>query len=133
MLIAKNIFKNHLKKQIINNVTISVNNSEIVGLLGPNGAGKSTLFYIISGLVKPDTGEIFFNNTDITNLSLSYRAKLGILYLPQETSVFRDMTVEDNLMVALEIIEKNKLKREQSLKELLNRFSIIFDGFFVDF
>ena len=124
MLVAENLSKTYSKKKIVKNVTISVKNSEIVGLLGPNGAGKSTSFYIISGLIRPDTGKVFFNGIDITNLSLSYRAKLGIAYLPQEISVFRGMTVQENIMTALEIIEKNKLKREQKLEELLAQFSI---------
>ena len=93
-------------------------------ILGPNGAGKSTSFYIISGLIKPDVGKIFFNGLDITNLSLSYRAKLGISYLPQEISIFRGMTVQENLMTVLELIEKDKIKREQKLEELLAEFSI---------
>ena len=124
MLVAENLSKTYAKKKIVKNVTISVQNSEIVGLLGPNGAGKSTSFHMISGLIKPDVGKIFFNGIDITNLSLSYRAKLGIAYLPQEISVFRSMTVQENIMVALEMIEKNRLKREQRLEELLAQFSI---------
>jgi lipopolysaccharide export system ATP-binding protein len=124
MLVAENLSKTYAKKKIVKNVTISVQNSEIVGLLGPNGAGKSTSFHMISGLIKPDVGKIFFNGIDITNLSLSYRAKLGIAYLPQEISVFRGMTVQENIMVALEMIEKNKLNREQRLEELLAQFSI---------
>jgi len=124
MLVAENLSKTYAKKKIVKNVTISVQNSEIVGLLGPNGAGKSTSFHMISGLIKPDVGKIFFNGIDITNLSLSYRAKLGIAYLPQEISVFRSMTVQENIMVALEMIEKNKLNREQRLEELLAQFSI---------
>ena len=124
MLIAKNLFKAYKRKQIVKGVTISVKSAEIVGLLGPNGAGKSTSFHMMSGLIKPDIGKIFFNGCDITNLSLSYRARLGIVYLPQETSIFRDMTVEENLMTALEIIEKNKIKRKSQLDNLLNRFSM---------
>ena len=124
MLVAKNLFKAYTKKQIVKDITISVKKGEIVGLLGPNGAGKSTSFHIISGLIKPDTGKIIFNGCDITNLSLSYRAKLGIVYLPQEMSIFREMTVEENLMLALEIIEKNKIKRKLQLDNLLDRFSI---------
>ena len=124
MLVAENLFKTYSKKKIVNDVTISVNNSEIVGLLGPNGAGKSTSFYIISGLIKPDVGKVFFNGIDITNLSLSYRAKLGISYLPQGISIFRGMTVQENLMTVLELIEKDKIKREQRLEELLAEFSI---------
>ena len=124
MLVAENLSKTYAKKKIVKNVTISVQNSEIVGLLGPNGAGKSTSFHMISGLIKPDVGKIFFNGIDITNLSLSYRAKLGIAYLPHEISVFRSMTVQENIMVALEMIEKNRLKREQRLEELLAQFSI---------
>ena len=121
MLVAENLSKTYAKKKIVKNVTISVQNSEIVGLLGPNGAGKSTSFHMISGLIKPDVGKIFFNGIDITNLSLSYRAKLGIAYLPQEISVFRSMTVQENIMVALEMIEKNRLKREQRLEELIQK------------
>jgi lipopolysaccharide export system ATP-binding protein len=124
MLVAENLCKAYSKRSVVKNVTISVKNSEIVGLLGPNGAGKSTSFYMIAGLIKPDFGKIFLNGVDITDLPLSYRAKLGLSYLPQEMSVFRGMTVNENIMTVLEIVEKDQFKREQKLEELLAEFSI---------
>ena len=124
MLIAKNLCKFYAQRSIIKDVTISVKSSEIIGLLGPNGAGKSTSFYILAGLVKPDSGKIFLNDLEITNMPLSYRAKLGIAYLPQEASIFRSMTVDENIMTVLEIVEKDPSKREQKLEELLAKFSI---------
>ena len=124
MLIAKNLCKFHAQRSIIKDVTISVKSSEIIGLLGPNGAGKSTSFYILAGLVKPDSGKIFLNDLEITNMPLSYRAKLGIAYLPQEASIFRSMTVDENIMTVLEIVGKDPSKREQKLDQLLAKFSI---------
>ena len=124
MLVAENLCKFYSKRSIVKNVTISVKSSEIVGLLGPNGAGKSTSFYMFAGLIKPDRGKIFFNGVEITDLPLSYRAKLGIAYLPQETSIFRGMTVNENIMTVLEIVEKDHFKREQKLEELLAEFLI---------
>lgn len=124
MLIAENLCKFYSQRIIIKDVTISITNSEIVGLLGPNGAGKSTSFYILAGLIKPDSGKIFFNGMEITGMPLSSRAKLGIAYLPQEASIFRSMTVSENIMTVLEIVEKDSLKREQKLDELLAKFSI---------
>ena len=124
MLVAENLCKFYSQRVIIKDVTISVKSSEIVGLLGPNGAGKSTSFYILAGLIRPDSGKIFFNGMEITNMSLSSRAKLGIAYLPQEASIFRSMTVSENIMTVLEIIEKDPFKREQKLDQLLAKFSI---------
>ncbi|MFQ3306958.1 MAG: lipopolysaccharide export system ATP-binding protein [Candidatus Midichloriaceae bacterium] len=124
MLVAENICKFYSKRRVVKKVNITVNSSEIIGLLGPNGAGKSTTFYMISGLIKPDRGSIFLNGSNITNMSLPYRAKLGIAYLPQEISIFKSMTVGENIMTVLEIIEKSTSKREQLLEEILVLFSI---------
>ena len=124
MLVAENISKTHKDKNIIKNVTFSVNPGEVVGLLGPNGAGKSTSFNILAGTVKPDSGNIFFNGNKITNLSLSDRALMGISYLPQEMSIFRSMTVSENILTALEITEPNLHERKKKLETLLTDFSI---------
>lgn len=105
-------------------MTFSIQKSEIVGLLGPNGSGKSTSFYMLAGLIKPDHGKVFLNGIEITHLSLAARAKLGIAYLPQESSIFRGMTVSENIMTVLEITEKEQFTKEQRLEELLAEFSI---------
>ena len=111
-------------KQVVRNISLNINRGEIVGLLGPNGAGKTTTFYIIVGLVKPDTGEIYMDNIDVSTLPIYLRGQKGISYLPQEASIFRGMNVEDNLMSIIEIIEKNKDKHQIVLENLLNEFDI---------
>ena len=102
MIIAKNIHVNYGKKIILDDISLNVNFKKINGLLGPNGAGKTTLFYSLAGLLKPSKGKIYLNETEITNLSLSKRAELGIVYLPQEPSIFRNLSVKDNLRSSLE-------------------------------
>ncbi|AGA65292.1 Lipopolysaccharide ABC transporter, ATP-binding protein LptB [Liberibacter crescens BT-1] len=109
----------------MNNVSISVRKGEVVGLLGPNGAGKTTCFYMITGLVSVDSGRITIYGNDITSMPMYRRARLGIGYLPQETSIFRGLTVEQNILAVLEVYEKDKKKRAAKLNLLLEEFHII--------
>ncbi len=118
------ISKSFGNKQVVRNISLNINRGEIVGLLGPNGAGKTTTFYIIVGLIRPDTGEIYLENIDVSTLPIYLRGQKGISYLPQEASIFRGMNVEDNLMSIIEIIEKNKDKHQIILENLLNEFDI---------
>ncbi len=118
------ISKSFGNKQVVRNISLNINRGEIVGLLGPNGAGKTTTFYIIVGLISPDTGEIYLENIDVSTLPIYLRGQKGISYLPQEASIFRGMNVEDNLMSIIEIIEKNKDKHQIILENLLNEFDI---------
>ena len=118
------ISKSFGNKQVVRNISLNINRGEIVGLLGPNGAGKTTTFYIIVGLIKPDTGEIHIENIDVSTLPIYLRGQKGISYLPQEASIFRGMNVEDNLMSIIEIIEKNREKHQIILENLLNEFDI---------
>ena len=101
ILTAKNLSKSYGNKIVIRDISLQIKQGEAVGLLGPNGAGKTTSFYMIVGLVKPDKGDIFIDNTDITNFAIHQRSKLGIGYLPQEASIFRGMTVEQNMTAML--------------------------------
>jgi lipopolysaccharide export system ATP-binding protein len=123
-LVAEGLGKTYKKRPVVRNVSISVRRGEAVGLLGPNGAGKTTSFYMIVGLVKPDTGNIRLDGNDITLLPMYRRARLGIGYLPQEASIFRGLNVSQNIMAALEVVEPRRDKREQMLDELLAEFSI---------
>ncbi len=118
------ICKTYKGRKVVNNVTVEVKQGEIVGLLGPNGAGKTTSFYMIVGLVKPDAGHVYLDDTDITNFPMYKRAQMGIGYLPQEVSVFRKLTVEDNIMAILEMTDLDKQAREQRLEQLLDEFSL---------
>lgn len=125
VLAAKNIAKTYAKCPIVNNVSLHVASNEIVGLLGPNGAGKTTSFYMLVGLVRADAGHIFYNQQEITEFPMHRRAKLGIGYLPQEASVFRKLSVSDNLRAVLEL--RKNLSRGQidlMIDELLSEFSI---------
>jgi lipopolysaccharide export system ATP-binding protein len=124
ILKALNLAKSYHKKIVIRDVSIEVKQGEIVGLLGPNGAGKTTSFYMIVGLIPNDSGSIFIDKIDISHLPMYQRARLGIGYLPQEASIFRGMTVEQNIMAILEIAEANIVKRKEKLNELLEEFSI---------
>ena len=121
---VKDLKKSYGTKCVLNGVNIEVKKGEVVGLLGPNGAGKTTLFYSIVGLIKVDDGKILLQNHDITRFPMYYRAKLGVGYLPQENSIFRGLTVEENILAVLEIVEKDKKKRVQKLLSLLKDFSI---------
>ncbi len=119
-----NIGKSFKKRPVVRGVSIKITQGEVVGLLGPNGAGKTTCFYIICGLIKSDYGTISYGGHDISSLSMYRRARLGIGYLPQEASIFRGLNVEDNIRVALEVVESSSGKREAKLEELLAEFSI---------
>lgn len=123
-LYTKEIKKTYKGRGVVKGVSVEVNQGEIVGLLGPNGAGKTTSFYMIVGLVKPDSGEVFLDEIDITTLPMYKRSQLGIGYLPQEISVFRKLSVEDNIMAILEMTDMNKEQREERLEQLLNEFSL---------
>jgi lipopolysaccharide export system ATP-binding protein len=123
-LTATAVGKVYKKRPVVRNVSISVRRGEAVGLLGPNGAGKTTTFYMIVGLVRPDTGSISLDGADITGLPMYRRARLGIGYLPQEASVFRGLNVEQNVMAALEVVESDKDRRDQMLDELLAEFGV---------
>jgi lipopolysaccharide export system ATP-binding protein len=109
---------------VVDGVSIEVSQGEIVGLLGPNGAGKTTSFYMIVGLVRPDEGNVFLDGTNITRLPMYKRAQLGIGYLPQEVSVFRKLSVEDNILAILEMTDLSKAQREEKLEKLLSEFSL---------
>lgn len=121
---AKNLVKIIKKNKIISDISIEVRSGEVVGLLGPNGAGKTTSFYIICGLLLPSSGKVFFDSKDITALSLHKRSQLGIGYLPQESSVFKDLSVEENLMIAAEICLDSEEERYKRTEELLEEFNI---------
>ena len=123
-LFIKKISKMYGNKQVVRDISISIKRNEIVGLLGPNGAGKTTTFYIIVGLVKPDSGSIYLDKLDVSNLPIYLRGKYGISYLPQEASIFRGMNVEDNLLSIIEIKEKDRNKQSIILQNLLNEFDI---------
>lgn len=121
---VNNLGKSYAKRPVVRDVSINVSRGEAVGLLGPNGAGKTTCFYMITGLVSPDYGTITLDGSDITKLPMYRRARLGIGYLPQEASIFRGMTVEQNIMAVLEVTEPVAEKRQLALDELLAEFSI---------
>jgi len=123
-LYTQNIEKIYNGRTVVQNVSFEVNQGEIVGLLGPNGAGKTTSFYMIVGLVKPDKGKVYLGETDITKLPMYKRAQMGIGYLPQEISVFRKLSVEDNIMAILEMTNLDKIARHKKLEQLLDEFSL---------
>ena len=123
-LIVNKISKSFSNKPIVRDLSLNIKRGEIVGLLGPNGAGKTTTFYMMVGLVKPDTGSIILDKIDVSDLPIHIRGKMGISYLPQEPSIFRGMNVEDNIMSIIEIIEKDKSKHIIILENLLNEFDI---------
>lgn len=121
---TNNLVKIYGNRTVVNNVSFNVSQGEIVGLLGPNGAGKTTSFYQVVGLVKPDSGKVFLNDIDITRLPMYKRAKMGIGYLPQEASVFRKLSVEDNITAVLEMTNLKKSAQREKLESLLNEFRL---------
>jgi lipopolysaccharide export system ATP-binding protein len=123
-LSACNLSKTYGKKKVITDVSFNVKQNEVVAILGPNGAGKTTSFYILVGLVLPNSGNVFLDNINITKIPIHQRAKLGISYLPQEMSIFRGLNVEQNIMAVLEIVERNIQIRKEKLEKLLSEFSI---------
>jgi lipopolysaccharide export system ATP-binding protein len=124
ILRAENLLKKYKKRTVVNNVSVQVSQGEIVGLLGPNGAGKTTSFYMIVGLIKPNEGNIFLNDENITDLPMYQRAKRGIGYLAQEASVFRTLSVEENILAPLEMREMTKKDRLEKVETLLEEFSL---------
>ena len=123
-LYTVNIQKTYKGRPVVNGVSVEVNQGEIVGLLGPNGAGKTTSFYMMVGLVRPDEGSVFLDEVEITKLPMYKRAQMGIGYLPQEVSVFRKLSVEDNIMAILEMTSMSKNERNEKLEQLLEEFSL---------
>jgi len=123
-LYTEDIRKTYRGRNVVGGVSIEVSQGEIVGLLGPNGAGKTTSFYMIVGLVRPDAGKVYLDGKDITSLPMYKRAQLGIGYLPQEVSVFRKLSVEDNILAILEMTDLTKPQREEKLEKLLSEFSL---------
>lgn len=121
---AKNLVKKYKKRTVVDHISVEVEQGEIVGLLGPNGAGKTTTFYMIVGLIKPNEGEIFLDDKNITDLAMYRRAKRGIGYLAQEASVFRKLTVEENILAVLEMRDLSKEEQRQKTEELLEEFSL---------
>ncbi|MDX1445888.1 LPS export ABC transporter ATP-binding protein [Lishizhenia sp.] len=121
---TQEIKKSYKGRKVVKGVSIEVNQGEIVGLLGPNGAGKTTSFYMIVGLVKPDEGKVFLDADEITKMPMYKRSQLGIGYLPQEVSVFRKLSVEDNIMAILEMTALNKAERHAKLEQLIEEFSL---------
>jgi lipopolysaccharide export system ATP-binding protein len=123
-LAAHNVDKSFGNRKVVNSVSLYVRRGEAVGLLGPNGAGKTTVFYMITGLIKADRGQIELDGYDVTGLPMYQRARLGIGYLPQEASIFRGLNVEDNIRAVLEVVEPNRRRREADLNALLDEFGI---------
>ena len=120
---AENLVKIYNERTVVNNISFEVNKGEVVGL--PNGAGKTTTFYMVVGLIRPNSGKIFIDDTDLTDMTMDKRAKQGIGYLPQEASIFRKLSVEDNIKLVLELNEKlDKKQKKEKLEELLEEFSI---------
>jgi len=123
-IIAQGLCKSYKKRRVVNKISLEVHKGEIVGLLGPNGAGKTTTFYMITGIVKPESGKVFFNEQDITDYPMYKRANMGIGYLAQEPSIFRDLSVEDNILAILEMRKINKEERIKIKNDLLEEFKL---------
>lgn len=121
---TKDLVKTYSGRKVVDHVSIEVNQGEIVGLLGPNGAGKTTTFYQVVGLIKPDEGEVFLGDDNITKLPMYKRARMGIGYLPQEASVFRKLSVEDNIAAVLEMTHLSKTEQKEKLESLINEFRL---------
>lgn len=124
ILRAENLMKKYKKRTVVNNVSVEVRQGEIVGLLGPNGAGKTTSFYMMVGLIKPNEGKIFLDTEDITQLPMYQRARRGLGYLAQEASVFRKLSVEENIMAPLEMTTMSASRRKHKVEQLLEEFSL---------
>ena len=124
MLHARDLIKRYKGRTVVAGVSVQVRQGEIVGLLGPNGAGKTTTFYMITGLIRPNSGHVMLDDTEITDLPMYKRAQRGIGYLPQEASVFRKLSVEDNIRAILEMTRLSKAEQEARLESLLNEFSL---------
>ncbi|MDI6804161.1 MAG: LPS export ABC transporter ATP-binding protein [Bacteroidota bacterium] len=124
ILFSEGLYKKYKKRFVVKNVNIEVKQGEVVGLLGPNGAGKTTTFYMIVGMIKPNDGKVFLNNTEITKFAMYKRARLGIGYLPQEASVFRKLSVYDNIMAVLQMMKLAQREREEWCNRLLEDFGI---------
>jgi lipopolysaccharide export system ATP-binding protein len=123
-LVIRSLRKSYRKRPVIRDVSITLNRGEVVALLGPNGSGKTTCFYAIAGLITPEGGQVIIDGRDVTALPMYRRARLGIGYLPQEVSIFRGLSVEDNILAVLEIAMPDRHKRRERLEELLSEFSI---------
>ncbi len=123
-LTIRNLRKSYKRRPVIRDVSMELNRGEVVALLGPNGSGKTTCFYAIAGLVSPEGGQVLIDGRDVTPLPMYRRARLGIGYLPQEVSIFRGLSVEDNILAVLEIVLSDRHKRRERLEELLSEFSI---------
>ncbi len=121
---AENLIKQYKKRKVVNEMSLEVNQGEIVGLLGPNGAGKTTTFYMVVGLVQPDAGKVYLDDEDITSKAMYQRAQKGVGYLPQEASVFRDLTVEDNIRAVLEMTNKSKQEQHDKTESLIAEFGL---------
>ena len=121
---AENLIKQYKKRKVVNDMSLEVEQGEIVGLLGPNGAGKTTTFYMVVGLVKPDAGRVFLDDEDITGKAMYQRAQRGVGYLPQEASVFRDLTVEDNIRAVLEMTNKSVEEQRDKTESLIAEFRL---------
>lgn len=124
ILRSENLVKKYKSRTVANNVSVQVQQGEIVGLLGPNGAGKTTSFYMIVGMVKPNSGKIFLDDKDITAEPMYKRAQLGVGYLPQEASVFRKLSIEDNLRAVLQMTKKTKAEQDHKVESLLDEFAL---------
>jgi lipopolysaccharide export system ATP-binding protein len=125
ILRAEDLVKRYKARTIVNHVSVEVNQGEIVGLLGPNGAGKTTTFYMMVGLVKPNSGKIFLDDQDVTKLAMYKRARLGVGYLAQEASVFRGLTVEENILAPLQMTNLSKTQQKEKVELLLEEFSLV--------
>ena len=123
-LIARGLNKSYSKRQVVKNVDLDIGAGQVVGLLGPNGAGKTTSFYMVVGLVQPDSGQVFLDDAELTGLPMCDRARSGISYLPQEASVFRKLTVEENFLAILETLDLSKSKRLERKDDLLEQFRL---------
>ena len=123
-LSGRNLYKQYGKRTVVSDASVEVKTGEVVGLLGPNGAGKTTTFYMVTGMIRPNSGSVYLGDDEITRSPMYKRARAGIGYLPQEMSIFRGLTVEENINAILEITEKDRHKRHERLEELLSEFSI---------